>query len=197
MLKRVLYLVIFFLTSFAAVAQSRKELKKDAENARETKDEFFIDLRNGKRIKYSSLKLKITLTNGDYLEGDNKKIDIPHDSIKAYQTEKFYVEYFYDRKNMYINGRYYAFVNGQRIRNGKIELFTTSVYSSGAYGSGGGGSERTYLVRKGKDGEIFVLSKEILRQLISDNKSLLEEFDKMYKKAREYESSTKIIDEYN
>ena len=197
MLKRILYLVIFFLSSFVAVAQSKKELKKDAEDARETKDEFFIDLLNGKRIKYNSLKLKITLVNGDHLEGDGKRIDIPQDSMKAYQTDKSYTEFFPNVKNFYPDGRSQSYAAGERIRKGKIELFTTHTYISNAYGSAGGGGFIDFLVRKGNNGQVYGLSRETLKALISDNKSLLEEFDKMYKKGWEYESATKIIDEYN
>jgi len=196
--KRIIYIISVCFISFVASAQSRKAIKKDAEEARDTKDELFVELRSGKRIKYSSLKLKITFGGGQYLESDNKKIDISWDSIRAFQTEKFYTEIFYDKKYIILNGRNWLKVEAQRIRNGKIELFTTSVYQSGAYGaSGGGGFVREYLVRKGKDGEIYTLSKDILKGMISDNKGLLEEFDKMYKKSREYESATKIIDEYN
>lgn len=197
-MKRIIYIIAVCFISFVASAQSRKAIKKDAEEARDTKDELFVELRSGKKIKYNSLRLRITLGGGQYLESESKKIDIPWDSIKAFQTEKFYSEIFFDRKYLILNGRNEAVVEAQRIRNGKIELFTTSVYKSGAYGaSGGGGLVREYLVRKGKDGEIYVLSKDILKGMISDNKGLLEEFDKMYKKARKYESATKIIDEYN
>lgn len=196
-MKHIAWVVIFSFIFLSATAQSVKEIKNDTEEARETKDEFFIDLRNGKRIKYNSLKLKIPFGGGSYLEADGQRTGIDWDSVKAFQTDKFYSERFYDCKNILIDGNRLTMIQAQRLRNGKIELFTASVYSSSAYGSSGGGYIRHLFVRKGKGGEIYLLSRDILKGMIADNKSLLEEFDKMFKNTNKYKSATKILDEYN
>lgn len=134
----------------------------------------------------------------EYLEGDGNKLDIAADSINAFQTDKFYAERIFKTAKGVIGKLPFTELFTQRLRNGKIELFMSSSYSSNAYGAaGGGGHVRSYYIRKGKSGTIQPLFKDMLKLMISDNKGLLEEFDKMYKKAREYESATKIIDEYN
>ena len=97
-MRQITYLIIMSFISFAVSAQSRKDIKNDAEEARDTKNDIFIQMNDGKILKFSSLKIKAPIMGYEYLEGDGKKIEIAADSIKAFQTDKFYAERIAEQK---------------------------------------------------------------------------------------------------
>jgi hypothetical protein len=200
-MKYLICLFFFFITSLSGITQSRKDIKNDAIEARDTKNDIFIELNDGKILKYGVLKIKFPIMAYEYLEADGKKLDIPADSIKAFQTDKFYALRIFTTQTNLIGKLPFTELFAQRLRNGKIEMYIISQMRNNAYGPSGSSSSSgyrwSYYIKKGKNSDVIALSKENLKSMIQDNKGLLEEFDSKYKKSRAYDSATEIIDEYN
>ncbi len=195
----VIYFLIF-LVSFLS-AQSRNDIKNDALEARDSKYDIFIETNNGEILKFNDLKIKHPFMGYEYLEGDGKKLDISADSIKAFQTDKYYTVRIYKSVSNLIGKLPFTELFAQRLKNGKIELFMIAEKKNDAYGPSGSGSSSGYVwsyhLRKGKSNKVIPFSKGALLSMIQDNKSLFEEFENLYKRTNIYKSATTIIDEYN
>jgi len=198
-MKRILFLVtLVFQASIPAFSQSIKELKSDMEEARDSKRDIFIEMNNGKFITFEKLKIKAAVLGYEHFEGDGKNLDIPFDSVRAYQTDEYYAVRLDSTPKVHLGKMPARELFGMRIRMGKIELFYAygqkekvlgvEVYSD---------KHVSYYIRKGKNTQLVPLSKETLKLMVADKKAVLEEFEDVYKKRNEYESATKILDDYN
>ncbi len=198
-MKKLFLAILVFLTSMPVFPQSQKELKNDMEEARESKRDIFIEMNNGKFITYEKLKIKAAVLGYEHFEGDGKKLDIPFDNVKSYQTEDYYAVRLDSTPTIHLGKMPARELFGMRIRTGKIELFYSyrqkeKILGVNVYTSD---NHLSYFIRKGKNSELVDFSKAALKLMIADNKGLLEEFESMYKNMNKYKSAIKIIDEYN
>lgn len=192
----------------------RKTLKEKKIEARDTKNENFIQLNDGKIISYTDLTYKIS--NG-YLYGDGKKLDYRFDSIRMFQTNKF-CAVRYQTSEKLPNSTYNVRNNLlERIIKGKINAFVGSDYQNNLYNSAStsgvfinesssqkatrsGGYVRVYYLQKGDNGEIIRFSKQGLRSMVADNKTLKDKdyFNEIIKKSKfELKNIIDVLDEYN
>jgi hypothetical protein len=56
---------------------------------------------------------------------------------------------------------------------------------------------KTYYIRKGKGTHPIIATKNNLKNLISDDKDLLNDFESLYKKSYQFKSIMKILEQYN
>jgi hypothetical protein len=191
--------ILMFLASIPVFSQSLKDLKSDMEEARETKRDIFIEMNNGKFLTYEKLKIKAKVLGYEYFEGDGKKLDIPFDSVKSYQTEDYYAVRLDSTPQIHLGKMGARELFGMRIRTGKIELFYSYRQKEKILGVPvvTADNHYSYFLRKGKNSKLVDLSKEALKSMISDNKSVLEEFESMYKGIKRYKSTVEILEAYN
>jgi hypothetical protein len=171
--------------------------KQGALDSRDPKQECFIELMDGKTISYNTLIVKSPPLQYQYLEGNGEKLTVNTKEIRAFQTEKFYAYKLYDKSPGVIGKLPFSELFAERIVNGKIELFVISEMNRNAYGPNSSGYQKSYYVRKGKMSEPSLATKGNLKNMISDNKDLLEEFESLYKKTYPFKSMMKILEEYN
>ena len=198
-MKKLFLVILVLLASIPVFSQSLKDLKNDMEEARESKRDIFIEMNNGKFITFEKLKIKAAVMGYEHFFGDGKKLDIPFDSVKSYQTEEYYAVRLDSTPKIHLGKMPARELFGMRIRTGKIELFysyrqTEKILGVDVYNSD---NKRSYFLRKGKNSKLVLLSKAALKLMIADNKAILEEFDDIYKKRNQYDSATKILDDYN
>jgi hypothetical protein len=171
--------------------------KQGALDSRDPKQECFIEFMDGKIISYNTLKVKNPPLQYQYLEGNGEKLTFDTKEIRAFQTEKFYAYKLYDKSPGVIGKLPFNELFAERIVNGKIELFVISEMTMNAYGPNSSGYQKTYYIRKGKTGVPGIATKGNLKNLISDNKSLLEDFESLYKRTYPFKSIMKILEAYN
>ena len=199
-MKRLFFLLsLVFLALVSAFSQSNKELKSDMVEARDSKHDIFIEMNTGKILTFGTLKIKTVVLGYEHFEGDGKKLDISFDSVRAYQTEEYYALRIDSTPKIHVGKMPAAELFGLRIRSGKIELFYTYRQKEKILGVAVYNEDKKYgyFLRKGKNTQPVQLSKVTLKTMIADKKAVAEEFDDIYKKRNEYESATKIIDDYN
>lgn len=198
-IKKGVLAILMFLASIPVFSQSLKDLKSDMEESRESKRDIFIEMNNGKFLTYEKLKIKAKVLGYEYFEGDGKKLDIPFDSVKSYQTEDYYAVRLDSTPQIHLGKLPARELFGMRIRTGKIELFYSYRQKDKILGVPvvTGDNHYSYFLRKGKNSKIVDLSKEALKSMISDNKSVLEEFESMYKGIKRYKSTVEILEAYN
>jgi len=191
----------FFLTAsillFTGCYFENKIQKQGALESRDPKLEAFVELQNGEVLKFGVLKIKRPPLQYEYLEGDGKKLDISAKDIKAFQTERYYAYKLFNKADGVIGKLPFSELFGERIVNGKIELFVISEMSMSAYGAGQSGYVKNYYLRKGKNNPVIFANEATLKNMIRDNKSVLEDFDKLYKRTYVFKSIMKILEEYN
>ena len=198
-IKKGVLAILMFLASIPVFSQSLKDLKSDMEESRESKRDIFIEMNNGKFLTYEKLKIKAKVLGYEYFEGDGKKLDIPFDSVKSYQTEDYYAVRLDSTPQIHLGKLPARELFGMRIRTGKIELFYSYRQKDKILGVPvvTGDNHYSYFLRKGKNSKIVDLSKEALKSMISDNKSVLEEFESMYMGIKRYKSTVEILEAYN
>ncbi|MBP6431883.1 MAG: hypothetical protein KA319_08960 [Ferruginibacter sp.] len=192
----------------------KKTLKQKKIEARETKNENFIQLNDGTIISYSDLTYKVS--NG-YLYGDGKKLDYRFDSIRMFQTNKFCVVRYESTVKLQNGNDKKSSLKLERIIKGKINAFVGSEYQNNLYNSAStsgvfinessnqkatraGGNVRVYYLQKGDNGEIIRFSKQGLRSMVADNKSLKDKdyFNEIMKKSKfELKNIIDVLEEYN
>jgi hypothetical protein len=198
-MKKLFLVMAVFLASIPVFSQSQKELKNDMEESRESKRDIFIEMNSGKFLTFEKLKIKAAVLGYEHFEGDGKKLDIPFDSVKSYQTEDYYAVRLDSTPQIHLGKLPARELFGMRIRTGKIELFYSYRQKDKILGVPvvTGDNHYSYFLRKGKNSKIVDLSKEALKSMISDNKSVLEEFENMYKGIKRYKSTVEILEAYN
>ena len=182
---------------FTSCYFENKIQKQGAIESRDGKHEAFIELDNGEMLTFQTLKIKSPPLQYQYLLGDDKKLDIAANKIKAFQTAGYYAYRIYDQPDLMIGKLPYSDLFAVRIVNGKIELFVISSKESGAYGPNQSGFVKRYYLRKGKNTSLIPASEVTLKNMILDNKSVLEDFNKLYKRSYLFKSTMKVLEEYN
>ena len=199
-MKKLFFLAALVFMALAPVfSQSNKDLKHDMEEARDSKHDIFIEMNDGKIATYEKLKIKAGVMGYEHFEADGKKLDIPFDSVKSYQTDEYYAVRIDSTPKIHVGKMPAAELFAMRIRMGKIELFYSYRQKEKVLGVEVYSSDKkvSYFLRKGKNASLVPLSKATLKLMVADKKGVLEEFDDVYKKRNEYDSATKILDDYN
>jgi hypothetical protein len=189
---------VTFIGLLFSCSGSIKFSKYKAE-ARDTKQDFFVELNDGSIIKYGMLKHGLVKTR---LYGDGTMITYNAEQIKAYQDKNAYWLKFrtYDAKNpSHLLSRYVDFF-AMRLISGKIELYLFKPYA--VVNSSGPVSASSitviYLIRKGKDGALQGLDEwgVNLKNAISDNKAVKADFEELYGKGK-LKNIVNVIEAYN
>lgn len=186
--------VVFLL---ASCYFENKIQSQGAKEARDTQHEMFIEMESGEIVSYSKLKIKSPPLQYQYLEGDGKKINTPAKEIRAFQTENYYAIKVYNQAELMIGKLPFSELYAARIVDGKIELFVISEKKKDAYGPNESGYAKSYFIRKGKKTLLIPATAKSLKNMISDNKSLFEDFDNIYKRTYPFKSIMKVLEEYN
>jgi len=195
-MKKISFLSYALITLLLSSCYFENKIQKQgALNARDPKMECFIQLTDGKIIPYNTLKLKSPPLQYEYLEGNGEKVNIDVKDIKAFQTEKYYAYKIYDQRPGGIGKLPFSELFASRIVNGKIELFMISEMKPNTYGTNSSGYEKTYYLRKGNG--LTPATKQSLKNFISDNKSVLDDFESLYKKSYPFKSIMKVLEAYN
>lgn len=192
-----LYFLVLTALMLSGCYFENKIQNQGALDSREAKPACFVEFKDGRKVAYSSLIVKRPPLQYEYLEGDGEKLKVDANDIIAFQTEKFYAFKIYDQAPGVIGKLPFTELFAVRVVNGKIELFAISEMKKNTYGPNESGYDKTYYLRKGKEGKLIEASKKNLKNLISDNKTLLDEFESLYKKTYPFKSIMKVLEQYN
>jgi hypothetical protein len=176
----------------------------------------FVKTRDGQTITFNKLKVSMAYGKENFLIGDGKRVKVKFEDIMAFQTNKTYYKRLFTTIVPYEGKPMFYDYFGERLRKGKINLYTISEASGasqaktmtyhpasqngGAYTTSNQSTNSAYksgIFLQKNDGSIERLSQKLLKELISDNQNATDKFDNLYKKTNPLKSAMKILDLYN
>ena len=181
------FAVAFSFPSCSYITGSHK-FNDDRLASRQDGLDLFVKARNGETMTFSKLTVSGSNAEGNFLIGDGKKVNIKFEDIVAFQTNTTYYKRLFATIVPYTGKPWFYYYFGERLRKGKINLYTiseasgasqaktttyhTATQNVGAYTTSTPSANSAYktgvFLQRG-DGSIERLSPELLKDLISDN----------------------------
>jgi len=192
-----IFLSLLAIGLFTGCYFENKIQRNSAKEARDSKLECFIEFNDGKIIPFETLEIKSPPLQYEFLLGDGKKLNYDVKEIHAFQTKKYYAIKIYNQSGNVIGKLPFTELFASRIVDGKIELFAIGEMKRDTYGPNQPGYSKSYFLRKGKGNNLISATKKNLKNYITDNKSLSEEFESLYKSTYPFKSIMKILEQYN
>jgi len=194
MTKIILLAAIVFCSSQPGFGQ--KQLKDDADEAKDTKYECFVQQNDSVILKFHEFKLKMLPMTFGVLVGDGEKLKYKAGEVIAFQNDEGYWCHVTDPTIKPLNTKgSWEELYAIRLKKGKIELFyqhNDKLIVDGKLTLKG----NKYFIRKGNEITFLDGKGNVLKDAVKDKKKVYDQFDDLFGKGK-LENMYDVIDAYN
>jgi len=169
--------------------------KDDADEAKDTKYECFVQQNDSVIIKFHEVKFKLAPLTFGILKGDGERLKYAPGDLIAFQDDRgYWLRIAKSGIKPFESNISFEDLYALRLKKGKIELFiqrNDKLLVDGKLALKGD----KYFIRKGNQIQ-FIDNKAVLKEAVKDKKKVYDSFDETYGKGKR-ENIYDVIDAYN